>query len=111
MPPAASSTGTGPGSGGDARSWASRRDDGWHLALRVQPGARRTEVVGEHGPTLKVRLAAPANDGKANAELVRFLAERLGVPRGSVEILRGHHGRDKAVRVTGAVDPAALTRP
>ena len=71
----------------------------------MQPGAGRSEIVGEHGDSLKVRVAAPANEGKANAELVRFLAKTLGVSRSSVELISGEHNRDKAVAVSGDVDP------
>jgi len=69
------------------------------LALHVQPGARRTAVAGTHGDALKVRLAAPPVDGKANAELVRFLADAFDVPLRSVAILRGETSRDKTVRI------------
>jgi hypothetical protein len=72
------------------------------LALHVQPGAKRTEVAGMHGGALKVRLAAPPVDGKANAELLRFLADAFGVPRRSIVIVRGTTSRDKVVRITGA---------
>ena len=71
------------------------------LAIHVQPRARRTEVVGLHGDAVKVRLAAPPVDGAANDELVRFLAERLGVARAAVEIVGGATGRRKMVRVAG----------
>lgn len=69
------------------------------LSIRVQPGAARSEVSGPYGDALRVRVAAPANDGKANTELVRFLAEALGVPRSAVSITRGSSSRDKVVRV------------
>lgn len=85
---------------GDGVPWARRAHDGWLLDVRVQPGARRTEVVGPLGDSLKIRVRAPANDGKANAELVRFLADRLGVPRSAVQIVRGQTSRAKTVRVT-----------
>ena len=51
------------------------------LELHVQPGAARTEFAGEYGGRLKLRLAAPPVDGKANAALVAFLAEYYGVPK------------------------------
>ena len=57
------------------------------LAVHVQPRAPRTEVVGRYGDALKIRVHAPPVDGAANAELVRFLAERLGVPRSAVTIV------------------------
>ncbi len=80
--------------------WARQLADGWSLTIRVQPGASRSEVVGPHGDALRVRIAGPAVDGKANAELVRFLATHLGLPTRSVEITRGHTSRTKVVRIT-----------
>lgn len=77
------------------------------LVIHVQPRARRTEVVGPHGGAIKIRLQAPPVDGAANAELIRFLSERLGVPRQSIRIVSGETGRRKRVRVTGAPDAAA----
>ena len=79
--------------------WARRTDGGWTLAVRVQPGARRSEIVGELGDELKVRLAAPPVDGRANAELVRFVAELAGVPRRNVRLTLGHSSRSKVVEV------------
>ena len=69
------------------------------LTVHVQPAARRTEVVGRHGAALKIRLAAPAVDGKANAALCAFLAAAFGVPLRDVTIIRGETARAKVVRV------------
>ena len=55
------------------------------LTLHIQPGARKTEVVGLHGDALKIRLAAPPVDGKANAALIAFIADRLGLAKSAVE--------------------------
>ena len=74
-------------------------DDALLLTLHVQPGARRTEVAGMHGDALKVRLAAPPVDGKANAELLRYLASEFGVPLRQVALVRGETSRLKVVRV------------
>jgi uncharacterized protein len=79
--------------------WARRLHDGWSLTIRVQPGATRSEVVGPHGDALRIRVAGPAVDGKANAELVRFLAEQLGLPVRAVEVTRGRTNRTKVVHV------------
>jgi len=84
----------------ESAPWARRLADGWSLTIRVQPGARRSEVVGPHGDALRIRVAGPAVDGRANAELVRFLAEHLGVPARDVEIVRGHTSRTKVVHIT-----------
>jgi hypothetical protein len=83
-----------------ARRWL--REDGTSLVLtlHVQPGAKRTEVAGSHGDALKVRLAAPPVDGKANAELLRFLADAFSVPLRKVTLLRGETSRMKVVRIS-----------
>ena len=69
------------------------------LALHVQPRAKRTAVAGTHGGALEVRIAAPPVDGKANAELVRFLCDAFDVPLRNVAILRGEASREKLVRI------------
>jgi hypothetical protein len=67
-----------------------------------------TGVAGRHGDALKIRLAAPPVDGAANDELIRFLAERLSVPRSAVTIAAGHTSRRKTVRIAGIETAAAL---
>jgi uncharacterized protein (TIGR00251 family) len=71
------------------------------LSVRVQPRAKRSEVVGEREGAVVVRVAAPPVDGKANAALCRFVAEAAGVPRGAVHVVRGESGRDKLLRIEG----------
>lgn len=83
-----------------AAPWCREVAGGWSLTIRVQPGAKRSEVVGAHGDALRVRVASPPVDGRANAELVRFLADHLGLPARSVEIVRGHTSRTKVVHVS-----------
>lgn len=67
------------------------------LELHVQPGASRSEFAGKHGDRIKVRLAAPPQDGKANAALIDFLAQYYGVPRRKVRITSGLKSRQKRV--------------
>ena len=69
------------------------------LDLHVQPGAKRSEFAGKHGERLKVRLAAPPVDGKANAELIDFLAGQYGVPKRNVSIESGLSSRQKRVAI------------
>jgi uncharacterized protein (TIGR00251 family) len=76
------------------------------LAVHVQPGASASAVVGEHGDALKIRLAAPPIDGRANAALIEFLARRLGVGRAAVTLVRGQTSRAKQLRVAGLDAPA-----
>ncbi|MBI2426987.1 MAG: YggU family protein [Candidatus Kerfeldbacteria bacterium] len=77
------------------------------LSVKVIPNAATTEIVGYVGDVIKIRVQAPAEKGKANAELVSFLAERLGVPKTAVEIVRGAGSSRKLIRISG-VDATAL---
>ena len=82
------------------KSWRRVDADGSiTLEIHAQPGAKQTVVAGVHGDALKIRLAAPAIDGKANAELTRFLAKAFGVPQRNVTLVRGETGRRKTVRI------------
>jgi uncharacterized protein (TIGR00251 family) len=74
------------------------------LTIHAQPGAKHTEVAGVHGAALKIRLAAPAVEGRANDALVAFLAASFGVPRRNVTLVRGETGRRKTLRIAS---PAA----
>lgn len=80
------------------------------LCLHIQPGAKTTEVVGLHGDALKIRLAAPPVDGKANACLIAFLAEQLGVPKSRIELVSGAASRGKKLRVVGVAAERAMQR-
>ena len=83
--------------------------DGLILSVHVQPGAKHTGFAGRHGDALKLRLAAPPVDGKANAALCRFVADFCGVARSSVELVSGQASRAKRVRIVG-MGAAARTR-
>ena len=70
------------------------------LRLRVSPGAR-TKSIDRHGDGWRVRVAAVPERGKANEAVIEFLAQRLDLPRESIELVSGHSSRDKVVEVTG----------
>lgn len=90
-------------------AWHRRQADRLILDVHVQPGAARSEVAGLHGARLKIRLAALAVEGEANAELLAFIARRLGVSRRSVTIEAGLKSRSKRVTVAGStLRPEAL---
>ena len=82
-------------------SWYQIARDGATIHVQAQPGAKRTEVAGLYGDCIKVRLASPPVDGKANECLIAFLAERLGVKRNQVTITRGLSSRRKIVFAQG----------
>ena len=71
------------------------------LTLHVQPGAKRTELAGMHGEALKIRLAAPPVDGRANDCLIGFIAKTLDVAKSRVELLSGASSRAKRLRILG----------
>lgn len=87
--------------------WLQLKGDGVVLALHIQPGAKKTEVAGPHGDALKIRLAAPPVDGKANECLLAFVAERLGVPKARVSLVSGQTSRSKRVAVA-SITPAEV---
>jgi len=69
--------------------------------VKVVPRASKNAIVGREGDTVKIRLAAPPVEGKANEALVKFLADSFGVGRAQIEIVTGHASRRKVVRVRG----------
>ncbi len=77
------------------------RDGAFCLSLHIQPGAKKSRVAGLHGEALKIRLAAPPVDGKANTALVAFVAELLQLPRAAVSLKSGQTSRQKVLRVEG----------
>jgi uncharacterized protein (TIGR00251 family) len=80
------------------------------LRLRVVPNAKRSQVVGVHGDALKVKVQAPAVEGKANEALLEFLAEKLGVARRELELIAGEKSRDKTVRIANLAAEDARRR-
>ena len=63
--------------------------------------SRRTEVAGLYGDTIKIRVAAPPVEGRANEEIISFLAEALGVPKKEVKIKSGASSRIKTIAIKG----------
>jgi uncharacterized protein (TIGR00251 family) len=83
-----------------SKGFVTTAKEGTLLNLHVSPGAKRTTVEGLYGESaIKLKVAAPPVDGRANAEVERFLSKLLGVPRSDVTIIRGVSGRDKTVLV------------
>lgn len=83
---------------------------GIELSLKVVPGASRTRVAGVLGTALKVAVAAPPEGGKANAAVIRLLADVLGVSKSDVEIVSGHGQPLKRVTVRGLTTAEARAR-
>ncbi len=87
--------------------WLKAVAAGSELVVLVQPRASRTKVVGEHDGRLKIALAAPPVDGEANAELIEFVSDTLGVRKSDVTLLDGETSRRKRLAVRG-VAPAEV---
>lgn len=91
------------------RDWLRVAPDGRiTLTLHIQPGAKRTEFAGLHGDALKIRLAAPPVDGRANEALLKFVAEALGLPKSSVSLKSGHSARRKVLELAGTTAEAVV---
>ncbi len=71
------------------------------LRFHVVPNAKENEVVGRHGVAIKVKLRAPAVEGKANAALRSFLAEELNISESRITLASGQKSREKLIRIDG----------
>ena len=80
---------------------------GVRLSVHAQPGAKRDEISGLHGDRLRVRVSAPAEDGKANARLVEVVAAAFRLRRAQVEIVSGESSRRKELLLAGTTLQAA----
>ena len=88
------------------------RDDrlGVMFEVRVHPRAKKNAITGTHGDALKLSLAAPPVEGRANEAVIAFLAALLRLPRSSITIAAGHSSRNKVVRITGITASALAER-
>jgi uncharacterized protein len=80
-------------------AWARFSHGVWTLEIHVQPGAKSSEVAGEHGDRLKIKISAPPADNAANKALIEFIAETAGIPKSRVKLVRGQSSRLKTLEV------------
>jgi uncharacterized protein len=71
------------------------------ILVHIIPNAKIDTVLGEHGNAIKIKLRAPAVEGKANTALGSFLADKLGIPKRVIVLERGERSRDKVIRIDG----------
>ena len=71
------------------------------LTLHAQPNARQNEILGFEDGILRIKIAAPPVEGKANKELIAFLSKRLGVSKSSITIDHGQTGKNKVISIIG----------
>ena len=89
-------------------SWLAGTPGNWSVLLHVQPGASRTAAAGAHDGCLKLRIAAPPIDGRANDAVRAFFCDPLGVPKAAVRIEHGDASRRKRIRVMAHCSAAEL---
>lgn len=94
----------------DQAPWLRTTATGVVVLVHIQPGAKRTEIVGPHGDALKLRLAAPPVDGRANAALLDYLAKTLRVSRPSIRLVSGEAARRKRLEIDGVAAAEVLHR-
>ena len=78
------------------------------IRLHVQPNAKKTEWIGLHGNRLKLKLHAPAVDGKANQALIKFIATYFDIKRSQLSLVSGELSRDKLIKVDAAMNTERL---
>ena len=92
--------------------WCRRAGEGWQISVHAQPGAKKIEVVGPHGDALKIRIASPPVEGRANEALIAYLSTMLDMPRAGITLLRGESSRRKVVLIASSdFGPVRLLTP
>jgi uncharacterized protein (TIGR00251 family) len=74
------------------------------LKIYLQPKSSKNEIVGPYRDGIKIKVTAPPAEGKANEALVKLLAKELGIPVSNIQILKGHHSREKTLKIAGSSD-------
>lgn len=82
-------------------TWLTINAESISLTLYIQPGAKLTQISGKHDQALKIRLAAPPIEGKANKALITFLAKKLSIPKNRIQLDSGTLSRHKIVTIQG----------
>ena len=74
---------------------------GCTIAIRTQPNAKRSDIIGEHNGLFKIAVTAPPEDGRANGMLLDFFAQWLGAKRSCLQLIGGESNRNKVVLIRG----------
>ncbi len=80
------------------------------LKVYIQPKSSKNEIVGAYRDGIKIRVTAPPSEGKANQTLIKFLAKELRIPESNIEILKGHHSREKILRISEIMEQELLEK-
>jgi uncharacterized protein (TIGR00251 family) len=89
---------------------ANKKSSNARLAVKVTPNAGRNQIAGLKDGVLQVKIAAPPEKGKANKELTDFLAEKLGVKKSTISIIKGQTSRHKTILIAGISGEELLKR-
>jgi uncharacterized protein (TIGR00251 family) len=85
-----------------SQAWCTALADGVRLSVRITPNAKKTEVLGILDDALKIKLQAQPIEGKANEALIRFIADKLDLPRRAIVITHGELNKHKLLKVESA---------
>jgi uncharacterized protein len=80
------------------------------VKVYLQPKSSKNEIVGPYRDAIKVKVTSPPVEGKANEALIRFLAKEFKTSPSSIEIVKGHHSREKTLRIAGMMDQELVKR-
>lgn len=93
------------GAGNSLPGFIQHGEHGWYILVKVQPGAKKSELCGESDGLLRIRLNAPAVENKANIALLEFLAEMLGIRKNKLALASGEKSRIKRVLILPDANP------
>ena len=82
--------------------------EGTILKVYLQPKSSKNEIVGPFRDGIKIKITTPPIKGKANETLIRFLSKEFKIPRAQIEIIKGHHSREKTLRIAGYANPQLI---
>ena len=80
--------------------WYKENKNNLTLNIYVVPRSSKSEIVGIYNDSLKIKLKSPPVDNAANEELIRFLAEKLNIPKRNIEIIKGHTQKKKIISLS-----------
>jgi uncharacterized protein (TIGR00251 family) len=80
------------------------------IKVYLQPKSSKNEIAGAYRDGIKIRVTAPPSEGKANKALIKLLAKELQIPESHIEILKGHHSREKILRISEIIEQELLER-
>ncbi len=92
------------------RQWITQSGKDVILTLHIVPRSSKTEICGEHGNALKIKLQAPPVEGKANKALIEFLSGTFDIPCNCISILSGDTGRSKRIQISGISEEDLLSK-